>query len=47
MFCPICGSDGVSVWYNKIIELSFEGQREKIIYCDWCKTTTAKRETRI
>jgi len=44
MNCPTCGVDGLETWYNKIIELKYDGQREKITYCNYCKTTTSKKE---
>jgi hypothetical protein len=42
--CSVCGYDYVEVWYNKRISETYQGVREIVTYCNYCRTTTSKRE---
>ena len=44
MGCNVCGNPNVEIWYNKRLAEQWQGVRETITYCDYCKTTTSKRE---
>lgn len=42
--CGVCGSERTHTFYNKYISTYYEGVKEKVICCDYCKNEQTKRE---
>ena len=44
MSCGVCGGSRLIVFYNGRIAEQYQGVREKITVCEYCKTSKVERE---